>query len=94
MPLMSEEPMQEIYTTKREKHKGHYLLVTRNSKGQFVKVEKWSPFRVKTTMCPRCRHLTLEEFKGEPGPGLKLWVCKRCGFKSIRKANEEKDNDK
>ena len=43
MPLMSEEPMQEIYTTKREKHKGHYRLVTRNSKGQFVKIEKWSP---------------------------------------------------
>lgn len=46
MPLMSEEPMQQITTTKRENCKGHYRLVTRDIKtGRIVKVEKWSPFR-------------------------------------------------
>jgi len=44
MPLISEEPMQMIFTTKREKHKGHYVLVTRNQLGQIVAKEKWQPF--------------------------------------------------
>ena len=54
MPLMSEEPMQEITTTKREKIKGHYRSVTRDVRtGQIVTSEKWSPPRSPCLLCYR-----------------------------------------
>jgi hypothetical protein len=81
-----------MLTTKREKIKGHYRLVTRDNKGRFVTSEKWSPLMNKGEQCPRCKHYTLKPMKGELIDGKhRLWLCSRCHYKAIRKAEESKD---
>ena len=75
-------------TSKRVKVKGHYRVIERDDKGRIVSSKKWSP-KPEPEQCPRCKHFTLEKYSGEPAPGCKLWVCKRCGFKSIRKINRK-----
>jgi hypothetical protein len=61
---------------------------TRNKDGRWRKKrsDAGKP-RKKKDQCPKCRtHQALVRFDGELINGTsRLWVCKRCGFKSIRK---------
>jgi len=42
---MSEEPPQEIYTSRRVKVKGHYRVLVWDSKGRIVSSKKWTSTR-------------------------------------------------
>jgi len=68
----------------------------RNKDGRFRKVrsDKGKPRKKKPEpeYCPKCRHYTLEKMKGDLINGTsRLWLCKRCGYKSIRKEGDKAD---
>ena len=76
-----------------EEHK-ELCLRTRNKDGRWRKKrsDTGKPRKKKpeSEYCPKCRHYTLEKAVGPLIDGLhRLWLCKRCGFKTIRKEGEK-----
>lgn len=80
----------EVVSRKRVNVKGHYRVIERNKLGQIISSKKWSP-RPKNEQCPRCSHFTLEPYKGKILKKHTLFICSRCGFKSIRDLNRKED---
>jgi len=95
MPLISSEPMQEIYTSKRVNVKGHYRVIVRNSKGQIVSSKKWHNYKTSNMdlYCPRCRHYAMVDSGTITINDKKHGVqcCSRCNYRRILKAEDKPD---